>query len=216
MGNEKAKMNRWMAVTIVGMTGCLSFGPVYSNSYSVLIDPTFDAEDQTAIVNAIQSWEDISDKQFSFKWSLIQPGQCTGKPSLFDDPLQSGQICIRPTTVAFLVANGGEGKNNSDWIGVTFRNQYDNTSMVYIPISRDMGYDISIMTTIISHELGHALGCGHTTARTANVMFPYLNGQAKLPTCNDLAQAMHVRGQSDIDQSCPQGGSYTLNGDGTY
>jgi hypothetical protein len=210
-------MKRLLMVSVaLAVSGC-SWGDIqYSNDYQVLIDPTFDAEDQTAIVNAIQSWEDISDKQFSFKLSIIQTGQCVGKPSIFDDPLQAGQICIRPATVAFLVANGGEGKNNSDWIGVTFRNQYDNTSMIYIPLSRDTGYNLTSMTTIMGHELGHALGCGHTTARTANVMFPYLNGQAKLPTCNDLAQAMHDRNQIDVDQSCPQGGSYTLNGDGTY
>jgi hypothetical protein len=199
-----------LAVTAL-VIGCTWGDIQYSNSYQVLVDPAFEAEDQTAIGNAVQAWEAISDQQFTFQVSLIQSGQCTGKPSTFNDPLQFGQICIRPATVDFLEANGIDGK-----IGVTFRNQYDNTSIIYIPTSRDVGYDTATMTQIIAHEIGHALGCGHTTARTSNVMYPSIGGGAPLPTCNDLAQAMHDRNQSEQDQSCPQGGSYTLNGDGTY
>jgi hypothetical protein len=192
-----------LALSLFALTGCAQ---QYGDHYKVVIDPSLGPVNIQATLDAVDSWVAVTDGALSFDVSMATPGECNGS-------LEAHRVCIYAETTAQFEALEAE-ENLHGLLGLTFREHYDGAN-VWIPTTIDSGYDVGQMTTIIAHELGHAFGLGHTTDAHSGVMYPGWSHVAPLPTCSDLAQLMSLRGQSDIDTACPQGGSYQLNGDGT-
>jgi|HubBroStandDraft_5_1064220.scaffolds.fasta_scaffold08865_7 hypothetical protein len=192
-----------LALSLFALTGCAQ---QYGDHYNVVIDPSLGPVNIQATLDAVDSWVAVTDGALSFEVSLATPGECNGS-------LEAHRVCVYAETTAEFKALESQQGVSGDY-ALTFREHYDGAN-VWIPTTIDSGYDVGQMTTIIAHELGHAMGLGHTTDAHSGVMYPGWSHVAPLPTCSDLAQLMSLRGQSDIDDSCPQGGSYQLNGDGT-
>jgi hypothetical protein len=190
-----------LALSLFALTGCAQ---QYGDHYNVVIDPSLGPVNIQATLDAVDSWVAITDGALSFDVSIATPGECNGS-------LEAHRVCIYAETTAQFEALEAE-ENLHGLLGLTFREHYDGSN-IWIPLTDN--YGVGGMTTIIAHELGHAMGLGHTTDATSNVMYPGWSHVAPVPTCNDLAQLMSLRGQSDTNTSCPTSGSFTLNGDST-
>ncbi len=193
--------------TVLLLIAC-STSPHFGDSYTVIIDPSFDETDAASFPIALQSWEALAAGHLHFTSRVAKPGDCSS-----DKP---GQICIIAASLAEVGAN--DNGSGTGWLG--FTNINDNGgSHIYMSVSNDTKFSTDQFATIVAHELGHAMGLAHTLPTTFTVMLPgwYSEGKpnAPLPTCNDYAQFADVRGISHVNASCPSGGSYVLNGDGT-
>jgi hypothetical protein len=185
-----------MFVLLVGLVlmGC---GATYTDEYTILIDPNFDAEDTQAVFNATAAWTAISDGRLRFDVSVGKAGQCSSEVP--------GQICVWASSQDWIVANGGE----PNFVGMTDRHN-NNFASIYIPTAKDMGFDITQQTQILIHETGHALGASHT--QTGTIMCAEMGCAPLLPTCADLNQIMSLRGETLTDKTCPQAVPFELTG----
>jgi len=174
-------------VLLASMTGCAQES--YGNSYQVILDPTFSAEDTTAALDAIASWEAISNNLLHLTPVIGVGGECAGKPA-------AHTICVHTSDQATIQAMGGA----SGFVGFTKRESNDAAS-IYIPVSKDIGYSQVQMTTIFAHELGHAFGMAHISDIGKGVMFPGFGGATALPTCVDYAQLVSLRGGESFDNN---------------
>lgn len=169
----------------------------YGFDYDVVIDPNFSQEDQLAVMAAAHNWEVVSDSRLHMHTRVGKFGDCANQTT--------GQICVWASSIADIVANGGEG----NFIGFTVRYDGDYAN-VYIPTAKDTGYDFAHMVRIITHETGHALGLSHEVA--GNVMCNDMGCSVQDLTCDDYAQFAALRGVSSINKTCPKGGQVFLSG----
>lgn len=188
-----------VSVLLATMTGCAH--ETYGNDYTVILDPTFSAEDTTSALDAISAWETISNNLLHLTPVIGVGGECAGKPA-------AHTICVHTSDQATIQAMGGE----SGFVGFT-KNESNDAASIYIPVSKDIGYTATQMITIFAHELGHSMGMKHTTDATSNVMYPGFSYAAALPTCNDYEQLVDLRGGDSFVSNpvCPHGGSYVID-----
>src|ERR1700678_3588754 len=169
-----------VSVLLATMTGCAH--ETYGNDYTVILDPTFSAEDTTSALDAISAWETISNNLLHLTPVIGVGGECAGKPA-------AHTICVHTSDQATIQAMGGA----SGFVGYT-KNESNDAASIYIPVSKDIGYNQVQMTTIFAHELGHSLGNSHIRELGIGVMFPGFNGATPLPTCVDYQQLVDLRG----------------------
>lgn len=177
-----------IATVLASMMGC-AYGPKTNDNvtpgytYSVVIDPTFSDMDDSALLQGLSDWTTVSGGLIQFNSTI---GIC-GAPA-------SMTICVTAASAATFLTVGGE----ADFIGLTVRNvNYTESSTVYIPVSQDVHYVQYQMTTIFSHEIGHALGEEHIQATNSGVMYYSIQGATITPTCVDYAQ--YVSNHSSLD-----------------
>lgn len=178
-------------IAIISCTVSPSYG------YTVMVDSAFSSEDREAIRAAIAGWEHITDGGFAV--SSIFSGPCNT-----DD----NQICFVHSSENQVDHLRGSTKGNS--VGLTIRTYPNDNSIIYIPLDATAGFDLTTMTTIMAHELGHALGLQHTQAGT--VMCWLNQCDSLLPTCDDYQQWLDIRNATGSNFVCPHGGDYVLTG----
>jgi hypothetical protein len=186
------------------LAGCAS--PTPSNTYTLILDDSLSLSDMNNAAQAVTNWETTLDHKLSI---TMYSGHCSRYNDLegtVDYALgtDAKTICMQGSTAANIASMGAA----ADEVGFTLRLADIDSSTIYLPIDRDRSFDDAEMQQIIGHELGHAMGLSHTQSGT--LMCWYLGCAATLPSCDDYAQWANVRGESDKNVSCPQGGSYTL------
>jgi hypothetical protein len=182
--------------------GCVAPTEHYGDHYTVSLDPALPTAYQSDAVAAVESWEAITGNATRLDVSVGLPGDCSGIP----DP---GHVCVFASSTAEIAATGGP----SD-LAFTRRWTSDGSD-TYLPLDRMAALTDVQVTTVMAHELGHAMGLMHTTPATSNVMYPEWDHVATLPTCNDYAQWSDLRGPESFatNPACLQGGSYALSGE---
>ena len=194
------------SIAALMVVGCSN--PTPSLSYTLILDESLSMETREEVLQAVQNWEDILDGKLTID---IRTGHC---PSVSDLGVSEAinmtigadikRICVQASTLAFCESLD----NNVDVIGFTERAAAIDNSIIYLPMDVDDKLSPAEMVAVISHEIGHGMGLQHTQKST--IMCWNQTCQSPFITCDDQTQWTDIRGISDKSQSCPHGGSYTL------
>lgn len=165
-----------------------------SNHYSVVIDSRFTPEQTNLVLDSLHTWEDSLPGRLSFDIGVSDT--CSRNDS---DHL----ICIHADTLATV-----RMISDSSCIGYTIRNEdygpggnTNDSADVLIPTDDSYMANDKDAKTVISHEVGHALGLSHTY-NWGDLMYPNLSHSpaTAAPVCDDLNQFARLRNEYDLPQ----------------
>jgi hypothetical protein len=165
-------------VVSVFLHGCGGIG----DSYVVHVDPRFSAEQQAAVVAALDSWEAAVPVHFS-----VEIGPCSG--------VSDGMICTHASNRTEMAAK----QSASDGIGVgltlrerTWTHLVDGGE-VFIDVPTIESDYSAYFQRIVAHEVGHAMQLEHDAPH--DLMGAMATDDAPAPTCTDDAEWYEVRGE---------------------
>jgi hypothetical protein len=144
-------------------------------SYDVLVDPSFEMDQQGAAVSAIGDWTEAV-AQLKLTYSV---GSCASPTA--------EQICLLPSYA--------QPDPPVQIVGTTYRGAAE-SGTVYIYVNRieAIASDAMGLTRqTVAHELGHAMGLQHAGVDT--LMAANVSDQAATVTAADVAQFWAVRAQ---------------------
>ncbi len=194
---------------LVLVCGCsLTISPGFS--YRVDIDPLFSSEQEAAIVSALHQWEVATDNKVHFATPTL--GQCVELGISIGNTPADNQVCYHSVSAEWISA---EWIAANDYLyingAVAFTELWpgSNHADVYLPATGLSALDFRRVAT---HETGHSQGMHHTQSGTLMCWSLTCLPPSGDITCDDFAQWAYIRGISDINQQCPNGGHFTLTG----
>jgi hypothetical protein len=162
------------------------------NTYRVIIDPNFSAENQELARSAVATWRSALGDELNI-WS-VEVGEChaSGSPGR--------ELCIHASTGAWLTSQFSYNVPGVHDYALTWRDVDNDSADTYVAVDLISGQSLQRSVT---HELGHAMGLQHTQPGT--LMFWFMNAdEALVPTCVDKLQWHQLRGMNTTDDSsCP-------------
>lgn len=195
------KLTTIIAAAAVALTaqGCIASKGDTTSMLTLQIEDGFTPAEQQAIQDAVTAWMRLTGYDYSTMYIAVQPGGCGTAMEQ-----QANTTCVHP---------GWASDEDAFEPGETYKHGWNGQSDIFLPPtapydSGDSAADLARFTQVAAHEIGHAMGLLHTQPGT--VMFHGAEKAAMLPTCDDLAQYLSIRGMRDSSPECPSGGSFTL------
>ena len=162
------QVGRYVCLSLLlGVSACAA-QPTQSLDYTVLVDPSFDMDQQGAAISGIADWT-AAVPELTLK-PVIEP--CTA-PS-------AQQICLLPEYA--------QPDPPLQVVGTTYRGASE-SGTVYIYVNRIdalSGDAMGLTRQTVAHELGHAMGLQHQGMDT--LMAASVSDQAPAVTAADVAQ----------------------------
>ena len=166
----------------VALTGC---SPMYGDSYNVMVNEQFTAEQRSDIVTALSRWQ-VAAQQYNLRFTVSWGSE----PDYFADHTFS----IYPSTLLQLHNRWG-----GDIVGYTLRDDSCDCGQMYY--ATDIG-NVTEWQVMIAHETGHSLGLVHTGPGT--LMYPGFGpNNPNAITYKDLQQFAHLRGERIVLDDTP-------------
>lgn len=198
------KMNKFIVIAFFFLMGCNSPG----TNYDVIIPDNIPTAWQQAMVQGCANWVDsLNTSTLPLQLHPVIGGTCTGA---------AYEICLHNSTEAnnFSLAGSATLENTLALTQVDYKQHSD----IYISEDIDAKENLTPFqqTQTMMHELGHAMGMFHTQPETLmcwaqTCALSTVEPDAVRPTCDDIAQWMSVRKQSDWNWiGCPYGGYFIL------
>lgn len=188
---KKLKLVLPVAIAAILASGCAA---TYGDSYHVSIDSAFTTEQQSAVLESLDHWDEALAGRVSFTTSI--DSSCSRNDA-------AHLICVHASTSAYVK----EVSNIPGDIGFTLRTEVyanlpgsgdkrNDSADVYIPTDDSFVNNPAQMQSVVSHELGHAMGLEHTHEPT-DLMYYALDNNAPVQsaTCDDVQQWETLRNQ---------------------
>lgn len=177
-------------LSLLFITSCAQRG----DHYNLYIDPTFNAEQQNAIINAANSWTNYDSGQLhrNITFSVsIGNNNCPDALGIIGGG-EWHSICVIPSTIKInssynynkIGTNLGITSFVDAFDGGTVRLAMDGISSVAIYDADAYDY---ILQRVAAHEIGHGMGLVHLKEENT-LMNAYYNNSAAYPTALDIQQ----------------------------
>jgi hypothetical protein len=152
-----------------------------------VVDATNDPAIHDATVAAASEWAGWSpDLEFS-----VESGTCSTAWGVITPDM----ICIVPGDLSWSCCYWGYTLQSTDWFGVYIKGVQITLDMSRISPSTT---DPALLTELVAHEMGHAIGLGHSA--WPSLMYPWLYGQC-CPSEQDLIDLHSLYGHAETAPS---------------